>query len=71
MNLTAVIKKGEKQYVALCPELDVVSQGYAIEDALKNLKEAAELSIEEMGPKTATVFSLSQFYICNSVIKLR
>jgi predicted RNase H-like HicB family nuclease len=49
MDLTAVIKKGEKQYVALCPELDVVSQGYAIEDALKNLKEAAELYIEEMG----------------------
>ena len=26
MDLTAIIKKGEKQYVALCPELDVVSQ---------------------------------------------
>lgn len=48
MDLTAVIKKGEKQFVALCPELDVASQGYAIEEALKNLKEAVELYIEEM-----------------------
>ena len=49
MKLTAIIKKGEKQFVALCPELDVVSQGYTIEDSLKNLKEAVELYIEEMG----------------------
>jgi len=49
MVLTAIIKKGEKQYVALCPELDVVSQGFTVEDALKNLKEATELYIEEMG----------------------
>ncbi len=49
MDLTAVIKKGEKQYVALCPELDVVSQGYTVEEALGNLKEAVELYIEEMG----------------------
>jgi predicted RNase H-like HicB family nuclease len=49
MNLTAVIRKGEKQYVALCPEVDVVSQGFTIEEALANLKEAVELYLEEMG----------------------
>ena len=49
MEFTAVIKKGEKQFVALCPELDVASQGYTIEEAIKNLKEACELYIEEMG----------------------
>lgn len=49
MDLTAVIKKGEKQFVALCPELDVVSQGATVEKALANLKEAVELYIEEMG----------------------
>jgi len=49
MDLTVVIKKGEKQFVALCPELDVVSQGYTLEEAIKNLKEATELFIEEMG----------------------
>ena len=49
-SFTAIIRKGEKQFVALCPELDIVSQGYTIEEALKNLKEATELHIEEMEP---------------------
>ncbi len=49
MNYTAIIKKGEKQYVSSCPQLDIVSQGHTIETALKNLKEAVELYIEEMG----------------------
>jgi len=48
-SFTAIIRKGERQFVALCPELDVASQGYTIEEALKNLKEAVELYIEEMG----------------------
>ena len=50
MKLTAIIKKGEKQYVALCPEVDVVSEGFTIEEALGNLKEAVELHVEVMGP---------------------
>ncbi len=49
MKLTAIIKKGEKQFVALCPEVDVVSQGYNIEEALFNLKEAVDLYVEVMG----------------------
>ena len=49
MEFTAIIKKGEKQFVALCPEIDVASQGYTIEEAVKNLKEACELYVEEMG----------------------
>ena len=48
-SFTAIIKKGEEQFVALCPELDVVSQGYTIEESLANLREACELYIEEMG----------------------
>ena len=49
MKLTAIIKKGEKYYVALCPELDVVSQGETVEEALANLREAIALHIEVMG----------------------
>ncbi len=48
-SFTAIIRKGEKQFIALYPELDVVSQGYTIEEELTNLKEAIELYIEEMG----------------------
>ena len=49
MDFTAIIRKGEKQFVALCPEVDVVSQGKTIEESLDNLREAVELYIEEMG----------------------
>jgi predicted RNase H-like HicB family nuclease len=45
--LTAVIHKEEKWYVAECPEVGTVSQGQSIEDAVKNLKEATELYLEE------------------------
>jgi len=47
MEFTAIIRKGEKQFVALCPEVDVVSQGHTIEKALGNLKEAVDLYVEE------------------------
>ena len=49
MKLTVILKKGEKQYVALCPEIDVVSQGYSIEEAINNLREAIDLYIDVMG----------------------
>lgn len=49
ISFTAIIRKGENQFVALCSELDVVSQGYTIEEAVSNLKEAVELYVEEMG----------------------
>lgn len=60
MDFTAIIRKGEKQFVALCPEVDVVSQGFTIEEALKNLKEAVEVYIEEMGIKLAVFLEKSK-----------
>lgn len=45
-NFTAIIEKEEEAYVALCPELDVASQGNTIEEAKNNLQEAIELLLE-------------------------
>jgi predicted RNase H-like HicB family nuclease len=45
-QLTAVIHREGDQSVALCPELDVVSQGETIEAARLNLIEALELFFE-------------------------
>ena len=50
--LTAVIHKEEKWYVAECPEVGAVSQGESIEEAVKNLKEATELYLEEFPQST-------------------
>ena len=49
-KLSAVIEQEEKFYVALCPELDVVSQGTTIDEALNNLREAVQLYLESADP---------------------
>ena len=45
-KLTAIIEKEGTGYVALCPELDIASQGDTVEHARDNLKEALELFFE-------------------------
>jgi len=46
IKLTGVIEREDDLYVALCPEVDVVSQGHTIDEARKNLIEALELFFE-------------------------
>ena len=45
-NFTAIIEREKNGFVALCPELDVASQGNTVEEAKLNLKEAIELLFE-------------------------
>ena len=44
--LTAIIEREDDGFVALCPEVDVVSQGNTVAEARNNLKEALELFFE-------------------------
>jgi len=46
-TFTAILHRDEDMYVAECPEVGTVSQGYAIEEAIANLIEATELYLEE------------------------
>ena len=46
LQLTAVIQRGDDAYVALCPELDIASQGDTVEEARENVIEAVELFLE-------------------------
>ncbi len=46
-TLAAVIQKEEDMFVVKCPEVGTVSQGYTVEEALANLKEATELYLDE------------------------
>lgn len=48
---TAILEKEGDMYVALCPELDVASQGATVEEATANLKEAVELFLECADPE--------------------
>ncbi len=46
-TFTAMIHKEIDLYVAECPEVGTVSQGYTVEEAVANLKEATELYLQE------------------------
>jgi predicted RNase H-like HicB family nuclease len=45
-RLTAIIEREDDGFVALCPEVDVASQGSSIEEARANLIEALTLFFE-------------------------
>ena len=49
-QFTAVIERDDDWYVALCPELDIASQGRSVEEARLNLIEAIELFFEVASP---------------------
>jgi predicted RNase H-like HicB family nuclease len=49
-QFTAVIERDEDWYVALCPELDIASQGKSVEEARRNLIEVIELFYEAASP---------------------
>jgi predicted RNase H-like HicB family nuclease len=53
-RLTAIIEREDDGYVALCPELDIASQGSSIEEARANLIEALTLFFETAAPSEIT-----------------
>lgn len=63
-TFTAVLHKEGKWVVAECPEIGTVSQGKTAKEALKNLKEATALYLEEfplkkIDPSVVTTFELA------------
>ena len=49
-RFTAMIYRERDGYVALCPELDVASQGDTVKEASANLREAVELFLDTADP---------------------
>ena len=50
-TLTAILEREGDGYVALCPEVDVASQGDTVEEATNNLRDAVELFFESASPE--------------------
>ena len=50
-QLAAVIQREGDGFVALCPELDIASQGDTVEEARDKLREAIELFFECAPPE--------------------
>jgi predicted RNase H-like HicB family nuclease len=65
-ELTAVIHREGDVYVALCPELDVASQGMTRDEARQNLVEALELFLEA-APRDEVEHRLGSEYYVTSV----
>lgn len=45
-TVKAIIRKGEKYYVAECVEIAVITQGKTLDETLANLQEAVALHLE-------------------------
>ncbi len=66
-NFTAIIQKEHGIYIAKCPEIGTVSQGKTIESAIKNLKEATALYLEEFPLKDSSRPFLTTFEVADGV----
>ncbi len=62
-QLTAIIEREGDGYVALCPEVDVASQGDTVDEARNNLKEALELFFETASPAEINQRMHSEVYV--------
>ena len=62
-QLTAIIEREGDGYVALCPELDIASQGDSVEEAKHNLTEALELFFETADPNEIEARLHEEVYI--------
>ncbi|MCH7497891.1 MAG: type II toxin-antitoxin system HicB family antitoxin [Candidatus Marinimicrobia bacterium] len=62
-KLTAIIEREGDGFVALCPQLDIASQGQSIEEARANLQEALELFFETAPPEEQSRRMRAEVYV--------
>ena len=62
-RVTAIIEREDDGFVALCPELDIASQGSSIEEARTNLIEALTLFFETADPSEISRRFRSEVFI--------
>jgi len=69
-QLTAIIEREGDGFFALCPEVDVASQGDSVDEARRNLKEALELFFETASPEEIKERFHEEVYITQVEIAL-
>lgn len=69
-RLTAIIEREGNGYVALCPELDIASQGDSIEQAHANLREALEMFFEAASPDEVKKRLRGEVYVTQVTVTL-
>jgi predicted RNase H-like HicB family nuclease len=68
-RFAAMIYREHGGYVALCPELDVASQGASVEEASANLREAVELFLETADPAEITARTRGELYVASLEVR--
>ena len=68
-RFTAMIYREGDGYVALCPELDVATQGGNVEEASANLREAVELFLETAAPSEIEGGMTGEMYVTTLEVK--
>ena len=69
-HLTAIIEREGDGYVALCPELDIASQGDSVEGASENLREALSLFFETASPSEIKDRLHKEVYVTHFELKV-
>lgn len=69
-HLTAIIEREDDGYVALCPELDIASQGQSVEEASSNLREALSLFFETASASELKERLHSEVYVTHFELKV-
>ena len=69
-TLTAILEREGNGFVALCPELDIASQGDSLESAKLNLREAVELFFECADEKEAAARLSGEIYVTQLEVEL-
>ena len=69
-TLTAILEREGDGFVALCPELDIASQGSTLEEAKAKLREAVELFFECAGEKETAGRLGGEIYVTQFEVEL-
>jgi len=69
LRFTAMIYRENEGFVAICPELDVASQGDSVEEASSNLREAVELFMETADASEIGVRLRGELYVTSMEVK--
>ena len=62
-RLTVIVEREGTEYVALCPEVDVASQGDTVTEARTNLIEALSLFFEAASPEEVENRAKREVYV--------
>ena len=69
-HFTAIVQRENDGFVALCPELDVASQGDTLKEARTNLAEAVGLFLEAASPTEIASRLRSKTYVTKLEVAL-